>query len=108
VNYKVIYHIGETIDIGTKAKSGRLILDQDGLHLQGETDFIIPRKSLQEVEMTRLHGSGRMLKIKHVGGTLFLSVIRFHVFGYFAVVNYFATGRLLRTLESLIYKDPHE
>jgi len=43
-----------------------------------------------------------MLKVMHEGGTLFVSVIRFNLFGLFAVVNFSATGRLHDELQAAI------
>jgi hypothetical protein len=43
-----------------------------------------------------------MLKIVHADGTLFVSVIRFCLFGYFAITNFFGTGRLHHELEAAI------
>ena len=100
--YKVMYHVGETIDISTKAATGRLSLDDGLLEIVGKSRVAIPVKTLRGVELFRLHGAGRMLKIGHAAGTLFVSVIRFNLFGYFAVVNFFGTGRLHRELEDAI------
>jgi hypothetical protein len=50
----------------------------------------------------RLHGLARMLKVTHEGGTLFVSVVRFSLFGLFMVVNFFATRRLKEELEAAI------
>ena len=60
----------------------------------------VPLGSIRSVELLRLHGTGRMVKIVHAGGTLFVSIIRFSFFGWFVVANFFATGKLARTLQS--------
>ena len=57
---------------------------------------------LRSVELFRLHGLGRMLKIVHADGTLFLSVIRFSLLGYFAIVNFFATGQLCEKFKAAL------
>ena len=102
MTYRVIYHVGESIDISTKAATGRLALDNGLLEIVGVPRVTIPVGTLQGVELFRLHGSARMLKISHAAGTLFVSVIRFSFFGYFAVINFFGTGRLQRELEDVI------
>ncbi|HWG45809.1 MAG TPA: hypothetical protein VN688_23815 [Gemmataceae bacterium] len=100
MTYKVLYHQGEAVSLKTKARVGRLSLEGDRLLIHGEPGVSVPLEALQSVELYRLHGTGRMLKIRHEGGTLFVSVIRFSLFGLFAVVNFFATGRLHEELEA--------
>lgn len=102
MSYKVLFHIGEAVDLKTKVAIGRLSLEQDQLLIHGVTDITIPFDALRSVELFRLHGIGRMLKVCHTAGTLFISVIRFNLFGLFAVVNFFATGRLKLELEAVI------
>lgn len=41
-----------------------------------------------------MHGLGRMLKVVHEHGTLFVSVIRWSLGYFFVMVNFVATGRL--------------
>lgn len=102
MSYKVLYHIGEAVDLKTKVAIGRLSLEQDQLLIRGVKDVAVPFATLRSVELLRLHGTGRMLKVCHTAGTLFISVIRFSFFGLFAVVNFFATGRLKLELEAVI------
>jgi hypothetical protein len=100
MSYKVLYHQGEEIGLKSKARVGRLSLEGGRLLIRGEPEVSIPLEALYSVELFRLHGTGRMLKILHGGGTLFVSVIRFSLFGVFAVINFFATGRLRKELEA--------
>ncbi len=102
MSYKVMYHAGPEIDLKTKANTGRLSLDDDHLVIHGDPAISIPLVSLHSAELFRLHGTGRMLKLVHDGGTLFVTVIRFSLFGLFAVVNFFGTGRLHKELQSAI------
>jgi hypothetical protein len=101
-NYKVIYHDGETIDLRTKVCSGRLTIDESHLRISSAFNVSIPINSLLSTELFRLHNTGRMVKIVHSQGTLFVSVIRFNLFGYFALINYFGTGSLHRRLQDII------
>ncbi len=103
--YLVIYHTEELLDLKTKMKIGRLFLEPDHLSIRGEAPMEIPFSSLQAVEMFRLHGLGRMLRIQHSGGLLVVSVVRFCLFGYFAMVNFLATGKLLRLLRAHLPAD---
>jgi hypothetical protein len=100
MNDKVLYHVGVTVGFKTKPVFGRLRLEGGRLLIQGEPAVSIDVKSLRSVELVRPHGAGRMLKISHGEGTLFVSVIRFNLFGIFTVVNFFATGRLKQELEA--------
>jgi len=102
MSYKVLYHVGESVSLKTKAATGRLSLADDRVLVRGSPDVSIPFDSLRSVELIRLHGMGRMLKIVSVPDTLFVSVIRFNLFGFFAVVNFLATGRLHKELQAAI------
>jgi hypothetical protein len=83
--YKVLYHQGETIGLKDKATVGRLSLEGGRLLIRGEPEVSVPLATIRSVELFRLHGTGRMLKVAHEGGTLFVSVIRFSLFGLFAL-----------------------
>jgi hypothetical protein len=102
MSYKVLYHQGEEVSLKTKAGVGRLSLEGGRLLIRGEPEVSLPLEALRSVELFRLHSIARMLKITHEGGTLFISVIRFSLFGLFMVVNFFATGRLQKELEAII------
>ena len=77
MNSKVMYHIGEDIDLKTKVLVGRLVLEPDRLTIRGEKAADVLFSALRSVELFRLHGTGRMLKIVHNEGTLYVTVIRF-------------------------------
>ena len=100
--YKIIYHAGKEIAIKTRALSGTADLDDDSLVVKNDSDIVVPFKDMESVSMFRLHGTCRMLRIIHSGGTLFLTVVRFDLWGYFAVVIFFKTGERLRRLESVV------
>ena len=102
VSYKVLYHVGESVSLKTKGATGRLSIEDDRLLIRGPPEISIPFESLRSVELLRMHGTGRMLKIEHATGRLFVSVIRFNLFGLFAVVNFFGTGRLEKELQVVI------
>ncbi len=104
MNYKVIYHCGDEISIKTKTKSGRLDLTDKLLTISGKETLSISTEQIKRVELFRLHGLGRMLKIIHNEGVLFVTVVRFFLFDYFAVTNFFKTGKLHQELTALIRK----
>ena len=100
--YNVVYHVGDAVDIKTRVETGRLELVADALVIHGDGELVVPFADLRSVELFRMHGTGRMLKIVHAGGTLFVSVVRFSLFGQFAVINFFATGELNKALKAAI------
>lgn len=102
MEYKVIYHVGESVGLKTKGDVGRLTLSQEGLRIEGTSPVWVPRDCLSTVELFRQHGTGRMLKVSHKNGTLFVSAVRFTLFGLFAYVNFVKTGKLKRAIEALI------
>ena len=102
MTYKVIYHCGDEITIKTKNKNGRLNLTKEQMTISGTEQICIPSEQLLHVELFRQHGLGRMLKVTHTGGTIFLSVVRFCLFNTFAVINFFKTGSLNRELNEII------
>jgi hypothetical protein len=102
--YKVIFHSGQTISLKTKVKSGRLPVENGQLKITGNSEIQIHLESAHTVEVFRLHGLGRMIKLVHNDGTLFVSVVRLCLFGRFAVINSFRTRELYRRLDSTINK----
>jgi hypothetical protein len=100
VTYKVMYHSGESIGLSTKVATGRLSLANGRIEIVGTPAVSIPVQALHGVKLFRLHKVGRMLKINHQEGTLFVSVVWFCLFGRFAIVNFFGTGFLLKSLRA--------
>ncbi len=102
MTYKVIYHCGAEITIKTKTKNGRLDLTKEHITISGTEQIRIPTDQLIHVELFRLHGLGRMLKINYRGGIIFVTVVRFCLFNMFAVINFLKTGTLNRQLNEII------
>jgi len=102
-SYRVIYHIGDTLDLRTKALQGRASLTQDELTITGPFPVELPIRELRAAELFRLHGLGRCIRISHERGTIYVSVVRFVLFGgYFASINFLRTGELVRRLREAI------
>lgn len=99
--YKVIYHIGEEIGIKTRVLMGTAEIADRSLILKDDGAVSII-KNVRSVEMFRLHGTGRMIRVIHSEGTLFLAVVRFCLWGYFSMINFFGTGRLYSELSALV------
>jgi hypothetical protein len=99
----VIYHVGDTLSLQTKGLEGRAALTQDALTITGPSPVEVPIRELRGAELFRLHGLGRFIRISHVQGTVYVSVVRFVLFGgYFASINFFRTGELARRLREAI------
>ena len=96
--YRVLYHIGDTVNLRTRALEGRAALSPDALTITGPSPVELPVRELRGAELFRLHGLGRCIRISHDRGTIYVSVIRFMLFGYFALINFFGTGELARRL----------
>lgn len=105
--YKVFFHNGPEIGLKTHVQRGTASIDVSGLSIQGpDGSSFIPSANIKDVELFRLHGTMRAIRVDHQGGRLYLAVVRFMI-GQFASVNFFKTGELLRELENLA-KSPRQ
>ena len=99
--YKVFFHNGPEIGIKTHVLRGTASIDASGLNIQGpEGSSFIPSANIKDVELFRLHGTARVIRVDHQNGRLYLAVVRFMI-GQFASVNFFKTGELLKQLQVL-------
>ncbi|MFZ0273050.1 MAG: hypothetical protein WB524_21100 [Acidobacteriaceae bacterium] len=105
--YKVFFHDGPEIGLKTHVLRGTASIDASGLNIKGPVgSSLIPSGSIKEVELFRLHGTMRVIRVDHQGGRLYLAVVRFMI-GQFASVNYFKTGELHKKLEGMA-KSPRQ
>jgi len=95
--YKVFYHAGDELGIKTRVQKGHAYLDESGLHVRGPARISIPGTEMHDITLFRLHGLGRVVRIDHASGRLFISVVRFMI-GQFAAINFFKTGELYERL----------
>lgn len=100
MTYKILYFVGNEVDIKAKGERGVLSWQAQSLVITGQSPFVIPFASCVSVEMFRLYGLSRMIKLVCKDRTIFLAVIRFSLGGYFASVNYFKTGELFERLKT--------
>ena len=100
MKYKVFFHQGVELGLKTKVARGEAWLDSVGLHISGPSEILIPNSELLSAELFRLHGLGRVIRVEHRQGRLFLSVVRFMI-GQFASINFFKTGKLHKDLVAL-------
>jgi hypothetical protein len=102
--YKVIYHVGPEFTIKTKVNSGILTVQEEGVSISGPSDVTVPFSSVTNLEMFRLHGLARIIKMVCKDRTIFLTVVRLNLFGYFVIVNVFRAGELYEALKRKITK----
>lgn len=102
-SYKVIYHLGDSISLKTKVKNGRLKVTSYNIIISGKEAINISLKDIVCVELFRLNGLGRMIKLTLSNdGFLFVSVVRCLISGQFAIINFLKTGQLQKSLEKPI------
>jgi hypothetical protein len=103
--YRVFFHRGDELGLNTRVSKGKAWVDGTGLNIEGTTENIfIAGPEFQSIELFRLHGMGRVIRVDHRGGRLFLAVIRL-MLGQFALVNFFRTGELHKALTGLAKSD---
>jgi len=100
--YKVCFHRGDELTLKTRATKGHAWVDEKGLHVTSVAETIsIPRRDLRSVEMFRLYGLGRVIRVDHAQGRLFVTVVRFMI-GQFALINFLETGVMRDKLADLL------
>ena len=102
MRYKIIYHVGPELSIKTRADSGTLTLQDDAICISSSSPLTIPFSDVTSVEMFRLHGLGRMLKLVCKERAVFLTVVRINLFGYFVIGNFFRAGKLYELLKKRV------
>jgi len=93
--YKVMFHEGPDVGIKTKMSTGWLTIADGEIKISGPEPLSRSLASVRSVGLFRLHGLGRMVRITHDNGTLFVTVVRFCIAGQFASVDFFKTGKLV-------------
>lgn len=99
MKFKIVYFIGDSIDLKTKVKSGRLEIFEDRMIIHSKSDGNIELSNISNVDLFRLYGLGRMIKLVFQNQTMFLTVIRLNVMGYFILINFFKTGKLFNYIK---------
>lgn len=100
MKYRIAYHMGNRLDVKTKVDSGILTVNSGCIEISGARPLTIPNSALRSVELFRLHGLGRMVKMVYGDSMIFLTVVRFNLFGYFLLINFLKTGALYERLKS--------
>jgi len=108
--FKVLFIQAEAVELSTKGLTGFLYWRGEGLVIHGDKDWNLPLKSISSVNLVRVSGGSKMIKLTHSRGTVFLSVIRFSFRGMFMFADYYRTrelyGRMRAYLEKKSYVDP--
>ena len=100
MRYKVFFHQGDELSLKTRVSRGEAWIDESGLHVKGASEVVIPSGNLRSAELFRLHGLGRVIRVEHNQGRLFLSVVRLMI-GQFAIINFFKSGTLHEELTKI-------
>jgi hypothetical protein len=101
IRYKIFFHFGQELGLKTHVSKGEAWIDASGLNILGLSENkVIPKPDIREVEMFRLHGLARVIRVDYQGGRVYLAVVRFMI-GQFASVNFLKTGDLHEMLVSL-------
>ncbi len=72
--------------------------------ISGSSILTTPFSQITNVEMFRLHGLGRMIKLVCKERTIFLTVVRLNFFGCFVIVNFFKAGKLCEALQQKVQR----
>jgi hypothetical protein len=104
MRYKIIYHVGKELTLKTKVNSGTLTFQNDSICISGSSPLTVSLSEVNNVEMFRLHGLGRMIKLLYKERTIFLTVVRLNLFGYFVIINFFKAGKLYEAIKQKIQK----
>jgi len=97
--FRIAYHVGDELSLRTKAASGTLTMDGDGFRVSGPSGFVVAFADVRRVELFRMHGLGRMIRVVCKDGTIMLTVVRLNLLGYLLIINFFRTGELYATLK---------
>jgi len=102
MRYKVIYHVGTELTLKTRADSGSLTFQDEAASISGSVPLTIPYSEMVGVELFRLHGLGRMIKLVCKERTIFLTVVRINLCGCFVIINFFRAGELYESLKKRV------
>lgn len=101
--YNIFFHQGPDLGLKTRVSKGTAWIDPTALKIQGQSGGpVITITGIQNVDLFRLHGSMRVIRVDHRDGRLFLSVVRLMI-GQFAFVNFLKTGELHNALLELTH-----
>jgi hypothetical protein len=102
MRYKVIYHVGTELTLKTRVSSGTLTFQDEAVSISGSAPLTVPYSEMVSVEMFRLHGLGRMIKLVCKERMIFLTVVRINLFGYFVIINFFRAGELYESFKKRV------
>jgi len=102
VKYKIFYHLGDELSSKTRVKTGFLIISEENLYLTESNSHIKSINNIVRVELAKIPGGGHCIKIYCNDCILYISVIRFCLFGSFVLVNYHKTIEVYKKLERLL------
>lgn len=100
--YKVAFYVGDDINVQTPVTRGILTIGDGLILIRGEQDHTIMLSDILSVDLFRLHGLGRMIRVKRASDAIFVSVVRYSIGRFFVAVDSFKTKKLVNVLSSMI------
>lgn len=102
MSFRVFFHHGPELGLTTSVAKGRMEMDDNSIIiLDNGKPTQISFNEIEDVQLIRLHKIGRVIRLEHANGTLFVSVVRFMI-GQFAVINFLATGTVFKRIRRAI------
>jgi hypothetical protein len=99
--YKFVYYEGNSIDLKTKVTGSKGFFAEEDFVLDEINNIRIPYKDINNVELFRLHGLGRMIRLNaNNHNTIFLTVVRLNIANSFLIINFLATGKVSKFLST--------
>lgn len=102
MSHQIFYHEGSDLTLSTRVKKGQLSIDDFRITILIKENIVqISLYEIKSVQLIRINKIGSVIRIEHVHGITFLSVVRF-MFGQFAIVNFFATRMIFKRIQNAV------
>ena len=101
---KIIYHIGDSINVQTIVKKGYIYVGEPEQRIEFDGG-IYTLDSIKSVELYKMNGLGTMVKLVNKEDTIYFSVPRIFIDKGtgLVIVNYFATKKLYRVITEMLF-----
>lgn len=101
--YKIIYHVGEAINLKTNISTGKIkIVGAFPEIISKRNTPILKLDSIEKVENILLNGLGHILKIKNGGQTIYIAAYRICIGNLIAITNMIGTKKLENELKNFL------
>ena len=103
MEYKVLYYVGESIDLKTDYDKGVVLLEKDTVYLVDKEYNKKEVAKIKEVELLRPSRVVTIIQVKTEEGNIFIAVYRVLVGNSFGVLNRGKTEELYYELNNYIW-----